>query len=97
MATKKDLQNEIKRLNVKYCKNTKNKIDIDQAYGGYQVVLTGKKFKNNTKKYYKNSLGSGCASLTYGYGTATNALNDLYKSESKGWLKSSIRHYEKRR
>ena len=97
MATKKDLYLEVKRLNDKYCKKTKNKIGISEAYGGYQVVLTGKKKKNSYSKYLKNSLGSGCASITYGYGSARSVLSDLYKSDSKGWLKSSIKHHEKRK
>ncbi len=95
MATKKDLQAEVKRLNAKYCKNTLNKLDISYAYGGYQVVLTGKRFKNNPRKWRKGSLGSACANVTYGHDTATKTLNDLYKNESKGWLRSNIRHYEK--
>lgn len=42
MARKNDLQHEIDRLNNKYCKSGKNKLKLSQAYGGYQVVLTGK-------------------------------------------------------
>ena len=97
LATKKDLQAEIKRLNAKYCKNTKNKLDISQAYGGYEVVLTGKRFKNNPRKWRKGSLGSGQSSVTCGHDSATKTLNSLYKAESKGWLRSSIKYYEKRK
>lgn len=43
MATKKDLEREVERFNEKYCKSGPNKFAISQAYGGYQVVLTGKK------------------------------------------------------
>lgn len=58
MATKKDLQYEIGRLNNKYCLGGKNKLRLSEAYGGYQVQLTGKRKK--TGGWYKNSLGSGC-------------------------------------
>ncbi len=94
MATFRDLKDEVSRLNRKYCKNTKNYLDIDRAYGGYQIVLTGKRCKNKPK-WRKNSLGSGCASVTTGYPSATKALSDLYRADSRGWLRSSIRHYEK--
>lgn len=50
MATKKDLQNYIDSLNRKYCKHTKNHLEINSAYGGYQVVLTGKPLK---RKWYQ--------------------------------------------
>jgi len=97
LATKKDLQAEVRRLNAKYCKNTKNKLDISQAYGGYQVVLTGKKHKNNPRKWRKGSLGSAQSNVTYGHDTATKTLNSLYQADSKGWLRSSIKHFEKYR
>lgn len=95
MATKKDLYAEVERLNAKYCKNTKNKLKVGSAYGGYQVQLTGKRYKNNARKW--RGIGSGVSSVTYGYQSATNALNDLYMSESKGHLRSQINHYEKPR
>lgn len=95
LATKKDLQYEISRLNNKYCKGGKNKLTLDQAYGGYQVQLTGKRKK--TGGWYKNSLGSGCASITTGYESATKTLDALYKADSKGWLRSSVKHHNRRR
>ena len=95
MATKKDLFNEVDRLNKKYCSKTKNKLCVSQAYGGYEVCLTGKRYKNNPKKW--RGIGSGQANVTYGHDTATNTLNSLYRAESKGWLRSQIRHYEKPR
>ena len=94
MATKKDLQYEINRLNNKYCKGGKNKLGLHQAYGGYQVVLTGKRKKAGG--YYKNSLGSGMASITTGYESATKTLDSLYRSDSKGWLGSSVKIYNRK-
>lgn len=39
--TKKDLQEEVDKLNKKYCARTGNELRIQGAYGGYQVQLTG--------------------------------------------------------
>ena len=93
MATKKELFAEVNRFNTKYCRSGKNKLTVSQAYGGYQVQLTGKEKKAGG--YYKGSLGSGRASVTQGYGNATQTLNALYKSDSKGWLRSNINYYNK--
>ena len=95
MATKKDLLFEVNRLNKKYCKSGKNKLGLHQAYGGYQVILTGKRKKNGG--YYKNSLGSGCTSITTGYDNATKTLDKLYQSDSKGWLNSTVKFYNKQK
>ncbi len=99
MATKKDLQNEVNRLNAKYCKNTKNHLVIHEAYGGYAVELTGKTYKRGNKIYYrKGSLGSGCSDIGNSYhDTATNTLSGLYKADARGWIKNSIRYHEKNR
>ena len=66
-----------------------------QAYGGYQVQLTGKRKK--TGGWYKNSLGSGCASITTGYESATKTLDALYKADSKGWVRSTVKHHNRNR
>lgn len=95
MATKNDLIDEVERLNKKYCKTGKNQLVINQAYGGYEVMLTGKKSK--TGRPLKNSLGTGCASITDGHDTASKTLENLFKSESRGWLESLIKFYNKRR
>lgn len=95
MATKKDLLNAVDRLNNKYCKKSRNKLCITSAYGGYEVGLTGKTTK--TGKYYKDSLGSSVVNVTVGHNNATKTLNDLYESDSRGWLKSKIKHYNKKR
>ena len=44
--TKKDLQEEVDKLNKKYCARTGNELRIQGAYGGYQVQLTGKRRKD---------------------------------------------------
>ena len=98
MATKKDLQKQVDYLNNKYCKRTKNELKISQAYGGYQVVLTGKTYKRGKKTFYrKGSLGSGVVDIGNSWhDTANNTLNGLYKAESRGWLQSQIKWREKR-
>lgn len=96
MATKRDLQYEVNRLNNKYCRNTKNYLTISQAYGGYSVELVGKRNKR-TGKLLKGAMhGSGSIGNAY-HDTATNTLNGLYKAESRGWIRSSIRSYEPKR
>lgn len=90
--TKKDLQAEVDRLNQRYCSKSKNELRIDCAYGGYQVQLTGKKSKDG-----KNwiGLGSVCSSITHGYQSAREALNDLYYYTSRGIVESTIKRYNK--
>lgn len=96
MATKKDLQYEVDRLNNKYCKNTKNKLTISQAYGGYSVELVGKRHKK-THRLLKGAM-SGSSSVGNQYhDTATNTLMGLYKAESRGWIKSTIKTHEPKR
>ena len=95
MATKKELFAEVERLNKKYCSKTKNKLRVSQAYGGYEVQLTGKRYKNNPKKW--RGIGSGCVEITHGHNTATKTLEDLYRYDSKGYVKNNIRYYEKKR
>ena len=85
----KDLENEVNRLNEKYCKYGKNKLVINRAYGGFAVYLTG---KTNNK-----GLKSAVIDVTDGHDTIKNTLNSLYKIESKGWLHSDIKYYEKKK
>lgn len=95
--TKKDLQNHVDHLNNKYCKNTKNKLVIHQAYGGYQVMLTGKTYNRGNKTFYrKGSLrSSGVEIGNTWHDSAKNTLVGLYKAESKGWLQSQIKWRDK--
>lgn len=93
MATKKDLQDAVKRFNSKYCKRTKNHLVISQAYGGYSVELTGKRNKR-THRLLKGAMsGSACVGNPY-HDTATKTLNSLYKADSRGWLKSVVKSCE---
>lgn len=97
MATKKDLQNAVDFYNERYCKKTKNMLAISQAYGGYAVVLTGKR-NRKTGRPLVGSIGTGHANVGNSYhDTATNTLNGLYKADSRGYLKSSIEFYDKGR
>ena len=96
-VTKKDLENHVSYLNNKYCKNTKNKFKLTQAYGGYGIALTGKTYKRGKKIHWKKgSIGSGHVDITYGHDTARNTLNEAYRVEAKGWLKNTLKNYEKR-
>lgn len=55
--TKKDLQKQVDYLNERYFKNSVDKLVVDQAYGGYQVNLTGKRNKDGSwkRRYVKNN------------------------------------------
>ena len=90
--TKKDLQAEVDKLNKKYCARTGNELRIQGAYGGYQVQLTGKRRKDG--KGYRG-MGSGCVDVTSDYQSARNALADLWKNDSKGYVREKVRRYEK--
>ena len=92
--TKRDLQAEVDRLNDKYCSKTGNELRIQGAYGGYQVQLTGKRRKDG--KGYRG-MGSGCTEITYGYQSARDTLNDLWKNEAKGYVREKVRSYEPKR
>ena len=99
MATKKDLQCVVSDLNNKYCKNTKNHLVINQAYGGYSVLLTGKTYKRGGKTHYrKDSLRSAAINIGNSYhDTATKTIEGLYKADSRGWIKHEIKYAEKRK
>lgn len=91
--TKKDLEEVVNDYNKRYCQNTKHHLQVDCAYNGYKVVLTGKKYKNAYK--WRGYLGSGCYSITDGYQTPREAINDLYKFNSNGFILSSIKYWER--
>lgn len=92
--TKKDLQAEVDRLNKKYCAKSGNELRVQGAYGGYQVQLTGKRRKDG--KGFRG-IGSGVTEITYGYRSARETLADLWKNEAKGWVKSTVKYYDKKR
>lgn len=91
--TSKDLREVVNEYNERFCKNTKHHLQIDCAYRGYKVVLTGKQYKNCQK--WRGYLGSGCSSITYGYQTARKTINELYKADCNGFVLSSIKYWEK--
>ncbi len=92
VITKKDLQSEVERLNKKYFSRSANELCVQGAYGGYQVQLTGKLRKDG--KGYRG-MGSGRKNITYGFQSARNTLADLWKSDSKGWIKSQTNRQKK--
>lgn len=91
--TSKDLHQVVNEYNERYCQNTKHHLQVDGAYNGYKVVLTGKPYKNANK--WRGYLGSGCYSLTDGYQTARDTINAFYKADSSGFVQSSIKYWEK--
>ena len=97
MATKRDLKNYVDYLNDKYCKNTKNHLEISQAYGGYSVELTGKTNKR-TGRPLKGSLGYASSYVGNQYhDTSTNTIRGLSMADSRGWIKSAIKQHEPKR
>ena len=92
--TKNDLIKEVAIYNAKYCKNTKHELTVQGAYGGYQVQLRGKKRKNG--KGYRGYIGSGAVDITPGFSSPRVTLMNLFKRDSKGEVRDSIKHYEKK-
>lgn len=74
--TVSDLEKAVKNLNESYMGKSKNEFRVSSAYGGYQVVITGKYKKVRGKGIYLG-MGSGEASVTYGYVSARDALAQL--------------------
>lgn len=97
MATRKDLEKEVARLNKKYTRSSKNELQIHGAYGGYAVELTGKKDKRSKKsKLLKGAMhGSALVGNQY-HDTATNTIKGLKQAEERGWIKNTVKHYDKR-
>jgi hypothetical protein len=91
--TSKDLHQVVNEYNERYCQNTKHHLQVDCAYNGYKVVLTGKPYKNSQN--WRGRLGSGCYSITDGYQTARETINALYRVDSNGSVKSAIQYWEK--
>lgn len=92
--TKKDLQKQVDYLNERYFKNSVDKLVVDQAYGGYQVNLTGKRNKDGSWK--KHSTGSGRKCVTYGYLTAREVSDKLDNLEYRDEF-NYLRKEEKKR
>lgn len=93
-VTLSDLNGEVKRLNKKYCKNTKNHLVVDKNKLGYSVNLTGKpdkRFKDGRHKR-KGSLGSGQVRVSgYYSGTKREVKNRLLQNEKDGTLRRIIK------
>ena len=92
--TSKDLHEVVNEYNERYCKNTKHHLEVDGAYNGYKVVLTGKPYKKGNK--WRGYLGSGCASITEGYQTARETINAFYKADCSGYVLSKRKFWEKK-
>lgn len=82
--TQKDLRAEVNRLNKKYKKTNKTavKLDILQAYGGSQVVI-------------RNKATTGVNSVTYGYKSAREVIENLRYNDSMGDIKSDLNYAHK--
>ncbi len=74
--TRKDLEKAVDNLNDSYTKKEKNEFQVSSAYGGYKIELTGKTKRVKGKTVFLG-MGSGAASLTYGYVSATETLANL--------------------
>ena len=94
--TKKDLERHVHYLNKTVLKNKKNKLAIHSAYGGHQVVLTGKTDKRykHKKVYRKDSLKSAVCSITHGYESARKTNEKLINARNNGDLEYIIDCYE---
>lgn len=95
-VTLSDLNQEVDRLNKKYCKNTKNHLVIGKNGYGYSVNLTGKTYKRGKKHLWKKgSIGSGEVRLTGLGKTKKETLERIRSEEQSGHLKHVIRRREK--
>lgn len=95
MATKKDLENEVSRLNNKFFKNDKNHLTINGAYGGYMVGITGRKSKSKKHGYKRlkwSEPGLDPVGNAY-HDTASKTITALLKAESNGSLKRKAKHH----
>ncbi|MCQ2801401.1 MAG: hypothetical protein MJ222_01935 [Bacilli bacterium] len=92
MATKKDLEKEVSRLNEKYFKHDKEHLVINGAYGGWMVGITGK-YNKKRKKYPKwTSSGLDCVGNGY-HDTAKKTIDGLRKAENDGSLKRKAKRH----
>lgn len=96
MATIKELNAEVERLNKKHCKHTKNHLVVGKNGYGYSVNLTGKTYKRGKKTYWrKGSIGSGEVRLTGLGKTKGETIAAIRKADNNGELKRIIRRKEK--
>ena len=93
-VTLSDLNQEVDRLNKKYCKNTKNHLVIGKNGYGYSVNLTGKTYMRGKKRFLKKG-ASGEVRLTGLGKTKRETLERIRSEEQSGNLKRIIRRREK--
>ncbi len=77
-------QKEVDSLNRKYCKNTKNELQIHETENGFQVILSGKKDKRNKTKLLKGSLGSKAFFVTYWHHSSQTTIQYLKEQDKRG-------------
>ena len=92
--TRKHLENVVDDLNRTLCKRSKNELYVQGAYGGYRVLLTGKRDKRTKRGYRKGSLGSGATDITYGNQSAAKTIDDLYATVRSGSLKRTLNYWD---
>ncbi len=94
--SKLKLQKEVDSLNRKYCKNTKNELQIHETENGFQVILSGKKDKRSKTKLLKGSLGSKAVFVTYGHHPSQTTIQYLKEQDKRGSVLGIIKSYERR-
>lgn len=72
----KDLQTAVDNLNDSYMKRSQNQFQVEGAYGGHKIVVTGKS-KKVRGKWVWTGMGSGSTNVTDGYGSVDSALAQL--------------------
>lgn len=94
--SKSKLQKEVDSLNRKYCKNTKNELQIHETENGFQVVLSGKKDRRSKTKLLKGSLGTQAVFVTYGHHPAQTTSQYLKEQDKRGAVSNIVKSYERR-
>ncbi len=94
--SKLKLQKEVDSLNRKYCKNTKNELQIHETENGFQVVLSGKKDRRSKTKLLKGSLGTQAVFVTYGHHPSQTTIQYLKEQDKRGSVLGIIKSYERR-
>lgn len=90
-----NVEDVVANLNNSYMKKSKNEFKVSRAYGGCQIVLTGKSKKVRGKWVY-SGIGSGQSSITYGYVSSQETLAQLaVLMSNKDEFKRRIQYWEK--
>lgn len=88
--TKRDLYSAVEDFNKSNCKNTKVELGIEEANGGYQVVVRNK-INKKTNKPYGNKYEQ--RSITYGFDCPRNVLTDFFKDQKH--VKERVKYCDK--